>query len=74
MSENTPDSQLIAEFVSITNSSTYLAEQYLLRNNNDLVEAVEDFYANNEPSQKSETKNLLLLLMLKALVLEHLET
>ena len=73
MSENTPDSQLIAEFVSITNSSTYLAEQYLLRNNNDLVEAVEDFYANNEPSQKSETKNLLLL-MLKALVLEHLET
>lgn len=56
MSENTPDSQLIAEFVSITNSSTYLAEQYLLRNSNDLVEAVEDFYANNEPSQKSETK------------------
>ena len=56
MSENTPDSQLIAEFVSITNSSTYLAEQYLLRNNNDLVEAVEDFYANNEPSQNQKPK------------------
>ncbi|CAX39691.1 UBX domain-containing protein, putative [Candida dubliniensis CD36] len=56
MSESNPDSQLIAEFVSITNSSTYLAEQYLSRNNNDLVEAVEDFYANSEPSQKSETK------------------
>ncbi|RCK62560.1 hypothetical protein Cantr_08938 [Candida viswanathii] len=53
MSEGAPDNQLIEEFVSITNSSTYLAEQYLLRNNGDLVEAVEDFYANNEPTQLS---------------------
>lgn len=55
MSESAADNQIIAEFVSITNSSTYLAEQYLLRNNGDLVEAVEDFYANNEPTQQSES-------------------
>ncbi|EER36189.1 conserved hypothetical protein [Candida tropicalis MYA-3404] len=55
MSESAHDQQIIAEFVSITNSSTYLAEQYLSRNNGDLVEAVEDFYANNEPTQQTSS-------------------
>ncbi|KAG7664894.1 SHP1 [[Candida] subhashii] len=40
----------IEEFVAITNSSRYLAEQYLQRNDNDVVEAVEDYYANKDPS------------------------
>lgn len=39
--------QLIAQFVAVTTSSRYLAEQYLGRNNNDLMDAIEDFYANN---------------------------
>ncbi|CAK9436331.1 uncharacterized protein LODBEIA_P08890 [Lodderomyces beijingensis] len=42
------DDNSIAEFISITNASKALAEQYLSRNNNDLVGAVEDYYANNE--------------------------
>ncbi|KAK6200194.1 uncharacterized protein RJT21DRAFT_121090 [Scheffersomyces amazonensis] len=37
--------QLIEQFVSITSSSKYLAEQYLSRNKNDIVSAIEDFYA-----------------------------
>ncbi|KAK6458891.1 uncharacterized protein RJT20DRAFT_123999 [Scheffersomyces xylosifermentans] len=41
--------QLIEQFISVTNSSEYLAEQYLSRNNNDLVDAIEDYYANNKP-------------------------
>ncbi|KAI5967752.1 SHP1 [Candida margitis] len=45
MSDENPH---IAEFISITNSSKSLAEQYLQRNNNDLVEAIEDYYANSE--------------------------
>jgi len=49
MSEENPH---IAEFISITNSSKSLAEQYLQRNNNDLVEAIEDFYANSEHGQQ----------------------
>ncbi|EMG49017.1 SHP1 UBX domain-containing protein 1 [Candida maltosa Xu316] len=53
MSDEAVDNQLVTEFISITNSSAYLAEQYLSRNNNDLVEAVEDFYAQNEPTQPS---------------------
>ncbi|EGW34465.1 uncharacterized protein SPAPADRAFT_59889 [Spathaspora passalidarum NRRL Y-27907] len=49
--------QLISEFVSITNSSKYLAEQYLSRNNNDLMEAVEDYYANDGNSASTPTSN-----------------
>ncbi|KAI5950949.1 SHP1 [Candida jiufengensis] len=46
------DDSQIAEFVSITNASKSLAEQYIQRNNGDLVEAIEDFYANNEHSNQ----------------------
>lgn len=46
--------QLIAQFVAVTTSSRYLAEQYLSRNNNDLMDAIEDFYANNGKSDSSE--------------------
>lgn len=49
MSEDNPH---IAEFISITNASKSLAEQYLLRNDNDLVEAIEDYYANSEHGQQ----------------------
>ncbi|CCG20675.1 Shp1 protein [Candida orthopsilosis Co 90-125] len=49
MSEENPH---IAEFISITNSSKSLAEQYLQRNENDLVEAIEDYYANSEHGQQ----------------------
>lgn len=49
MSEENPH---IAEFISITNSSKNLAEQYLQRNENDLVEAIEDYYANSEHGQQ----------------------
>lgn len=40
-------SQLVERFVQITHSSEYLAEQYLDRNDNDLTNAVEDFFANS---------------------------
>lgn len=46
--------QLIDQFISVTNSSKYLAEQYLSRNKNDLVDAIEDYYANNKPSASTE--------------------
>ncbi|CAI5755488.1 unnamed protein product [Candida verbasci] len=50
-------SDRVAEFIQITNSTKYLAEQYLQRNNNDLVEAVEDFYANNGHESKKPRKS-----------------
>ncbi|CUM65576.1 uncharacterized protein PRCAT00003223001 [Priceomyces carsonii] len=37
---------LIDQFVSVTNASKYLAEQYLQRNKGDLMNAIEDYYAN----------------------------
>jgi UBX domain-containing protein 1 len=37
---------LIEQFVRVTSTSNYLAQQYLDRNNGDLIEAIEDFYAN----------------------------
>lgn len=37
--------QLVDRFVTVTNSSKYLAEQFLSRNNYDLVNAIEDYYA-----------------------------
>lgn len=48
------DNQLIESFVSVTNASRYLAEQYLHRNGNDLTAAIEDFYAHNEQSASPE--------------------
>lgn len=39
------DDQLIESFVAVTNTSKSLAEQYLLRNDGDLLAAIEDFYA-----------------------------
>ncbi|KAI5966822.1 SHP1 [Candida pseudojiufengensis] len=51
------DDSQIAEFVSITNASKSLAEQYIQRNNGDLVEAIEDFYANNEHSSQTSEQH-----------------
>lgn len=42
--------QLIEQFMNVTSSSKYLAEQYLNRNKNDVVNAIEDFYANHSVS------------------------
>lgn len=42
--------QLIQQFVTVTNSSEYLAEQYLTRNKNDLINAIEDYYATSSSS------------------------
>lgn len=39
--------QLIERFVTVTGQSKYLAEQYLDRNNDDLMNAIEDFYGSN---------------------------
>lgn len=54
------DDQLIESFVAVTNTSKSLAEQYLLRNDRDLLAAIEDFYAsetagvaNPQPSTRS---------------------
>lgn len=53
MSSSSEIDPQVAEFISITNSSKSLAEQFLLRNDNDLLSAVEDFYATVETSDQS---------------------
>lgn len=45
--------QLIEQFVRVTSSSRYLAEQYLSRNKNDLLDSIDDYYASNKPSATS---------------------
>lgn len=45
--------QLIDQFVNVTNSSRSLAEQYLSRNDNDVMDAIEDFYSNNDAGASS---------------------
>lgn len=49
------DDQLVQSFVAVTNASKYLAEQYLLRNDNDLSTAIEDYYASNGESERVPT-------------------
>lgn len=46
---------LIEQFVRVTSASTYLAQQYLDRNNGDLIGAIEDFYANKSASPNERT-------------------
>lgn len=43
--------QLIDQFVTVTSSSKSLAEQYLARNENDLINAIEDFYATSSNTE-----------------------
>lgn len=50
------DEESIDHFIKITNSSRSIAEQYLSRNQNDLVESIEDYYANNS---KDTTNSIL---------------
>lgn len=45
--------QLIEQFVRVTGSTRYLAEQYLSRNKNDLLDSIDDFYASNKPNPTS---------------------
>ena len=57
---NQEQDQLIDQFVTVTNSSKSLAEQYLARNENDLINAIEDYYAtssNTENSRVDSTKS-----------------
>lgn len=48
--------QLIDQFIRITSSSRDIASQYLNRNNDDLIQAVEDFYANDEKKEQHSAK------------------
>lgn len=55
--------ELVTQFITVTKSTKYLAEQYLNRNNGELLDAIEDFYANNnstpsneEPANKTKKK------------------
>lgn len=50
---NPEQDQLIDQFVTVTSSSKSLAEQYLARNKNDLINAIEDYYANTSSSGPS---------------------
>lgn len=43
--------ELIESFVAVTNASTYLAQQYLERNGNDLTAAIEDYYVSSGNEQ-----------------------
>lgn len=52
MSDN---AQLIESFMAVTNTSKYLAEQYLQRNGNDLTNAIEDFYSSNGDPSRAAT-------------------
>lgn len=42
--------ELIDQFVRVTSASRNLAEQYLARNNNDIMDAIEDYYASTSRS------------------------
>lgn len=51
------DEDLINQFVSVTSAPRHLAEQYLARNNSDLIDSIEDYYANNQASESSHTSS-----------------
>lgn len=40
------EEDLINQFTSVTSAPRHLAEQYLARNDNNLIESIEDYYAN----------------------------
>lgn len=52
--------EMVHQFINVTKSTKYLAEQYLNRNNGDLLAAIEDFYATNSstPSNQDANKKL----------------
>lgn len=50
--------QLIDQFINVTSSSRYLAEQYLRRNDNDIMNAIEDFYASNEKQKNQQSTGI----------------
>jgi len=52
---NQEQDQLIDQFVTVTSSSKSLAEQYLARNENDLINAIEDYYATSSNTGNSGT-------------------
>ncbi|KAK6463108.1 hypothetical protein DFJ63DRAFT_285473 [Scheffersomyces coipomensis] len=54
MSDEEDPSQLIEQFISITSAQKDLAQQYLARNNNDIVSAIEDYYANTGTAEATE--------------------
>lgn len=54
---NPEQDQLIDQFVNVTNSSKSLAEQYLARNQNDLINAIEDYYASSSNTGKSSNSS-----------------
>ncbi|ODV79857.1 SEP-domain-containing protein [Suhomyces tanzawaensis NRRL Y-17324] len=53
MSDQADYEPLVEQFINVTNSTKYLAEQYLGRNNNDLVDAIEDYYATNKATPEA---------------------
>lgn len=44
------DHELIEQFVAVTSAPKHLAEQFLARNDDNLVDAIEDYYANEQPA------------------------
>ena len=40
------EEDLINQFTAVTSAPRHLAEQYLSRNDGNLIEAIEDYYAN----------------------------
>lgn len=48
--------RLVDQFVNLTSTSRYLAEQYLARNKNNLENAIEDYYANPVPSSSTNER------------------
>ena len=54
---NQEQDQLVDQFVTVTNSSKSLAEQYLARNENDLINAIEDYYATSSNTEDSGADN-----------------
>ena len=55
---DTEQEQLIDQFINVTGSSRNLAEQYLLRNKNDIMNAIEDYYASNDKSLNRQTSGI----------------
>lgn len=54
---NQEQDQLIDQFVTVTSSSKSLAEQYLARNENDLINAIEDYYATSNTGNSETTSS-----------------
>lgn len=50
--------QLIDQFVNVTSASRDTAQQYLLRNKNDIMNAIEDFYASSGKSRSRPSSGI----------------